>query len=165
MTATTVKRCACGRTISANKEACRECISVPVRSGGGVLEILNVQGGDVKITFDKGNAGEVIRTKRIIQDMLRRGYALVVEVEREGKMAYERVQEFDSERGEYIIADFDSLEAAKADACAPPVPREPIKVPTRGGEDAPVRRRGRPPGKRLAMETTKATGIGRSAGG
>lgn len=73
----------------------------------GILEILNVQAGDIKITFDEDDVVETIRAKRIIADMLRRGYALVVEVERDGKKAFERVQGFDAEKGEYIIADFD----------------------------------------------------------
>src|SRR5690349_13490100 len=105
--ATGVNRCACGKVISANKVGCAACMAKPAAAGNGVLEILNVQGGDVKISFDKGDVSETIRARRIIQDMLRRGFALVVEVEREGQKAYERVQEFDADRGEYIIADFD----------------------------------------------------------
>ena len=40
----------------------------------GTLEILNVGAGDVVITFDKTNPAEQIRAKRIIKDMLKRGY-------------------------------------------------------------------------------------------
>lgn len=170
-----MNHCTCGRTISDNKTACAACVSEPVRSGDGVLEILNVQGGDVKLTFDKNNIQDSIRAKRIVQDMIRRGYAIVVEVERRGKKAYERIKEFDAERGEYIVADFDSLEAAKVDARqsapieSPPVTLLPGKVPMCDC-GKPLNHRGRCPGKanhtrRLPMETTKATGIGRSAGG
>lgn len=155
-------RCACGRTISANKLACQKCSEVNPAKGGGVLEVLNVQGGDVKITFDPANPSETIRAKRMIEDMLRRGYALVVEVERDGKTAYERVQSFDAARGEYIIADFDSLQAAKADAAstADEQTTEAIEAadrPRRGKNSHKIRS--------MAMETSKATAIGRSAGG
>lgn len=160
--------CECGRTISANKKFCRECGEKPT----GCLEILNVQGGDVKITFDKSNDAESIRARRIIQDMLRRGFALVAEVERDGERKYERVREFDAERGEYIIADFDSLEAAKVDS-AEPIP--PEGIPTLHSVEGmckcgrPAYHRGSCKGarstRRLPMETTKATGIGMSAGG
>jgi hypothetical protein len=163
-------KCACGKTISGNKVACRSCLDAQVKKAltapepTGVLEILNVAAGDVKLTFDKGNPIETIRAKRIVVDMLRRGYALVVEVERGGKRAYERVQEFDEKNGEYIIADFDPViaqEADKADGELPPLPlrQHDISAPA----PQPVAKKG---GRtRLPMETTKATGIGRSAGG
>jgi hypothetical protein len=172
------KRCACGKTISANALFCRTCASAaPARQCGGVLEILNVQGGDVKITFDSGDIADTIRAKRIVTDMLRRGYALVVEVEREGVKAYERVQAFDEARGEYIIADFDpslarevdmqdeaadlrkkhDMDAAGEEIGAPPV--------TAQADDAEPRR-GRPTSRtRMPMESTRATAVGRSAGG
>lgn len=162
----TSKNCACGQIISANKDACRVCLdATALRNASapafdGVLEILNVQGGDVKITFDKENPQESIRAKRIVADMLRRGYALVVEVDRDGERKYERAKGFDEKTGEYIIADFDPVTAQEADA------EESAAIPE--SSDAPQQttpaKRGRPT-KRLAMETTKATGIGRSAGG
>ena len=102
-----ISNCAvCNKTISANKITCNQH-STPVPTGDGVLEILNVGAGDVKITFNNGDIQETIRARRIVTDMLRRGYALIVEVEREGRMAYERVQAFDEAKGEYIIADLD----------------------------------------------------------
>jgi len=137
------------------------------------LEILNVQGGDVKITFDKGDIGDTLRAKRIITDMLRRGYAIIVEVEREGVKAYERIVAFDETKGEYLIADFDPMAAHQSDMdetaerlkrlseqheaeLALPEPSAPT-------ENA---KRGRPKKyKKLPMESTKATAIGRTAGG
>ncbi len=189
---TGTSRCACGRVISGNKPGCAACLSKPVKSGNGVLEILNVQGGDVKITFDKGDPSELIRSKRIIEDMLRRGYALVVEVERGGERKYERVQKFDAEQGEYIIADLDPLAAKDADmtegrlsagqeerramyakqyADDPSAENIAAALPTDPGLchcGRPLGHRGAHAGprtKRLPMEKTKATGIGRSAGG
>ena len=160
MTATGTKQCACGRPISANKEACRDCLEAP----RGELSILNVGDGDTKITFDKRNVGETIRAKRIITDMLRRGYALVVEVERKGEKAYERVRAFDEKTDSYIIADFDSVEAAKVDAL-PAAGEDDMSATCKCGR--PLHHRGACKGKRrsLPIATTKATGIGRSAGG
>ncbi len=79
------------------------------------LSILNVGAGDVKVSFDKSNPAERIRACRIVKDMLRRGYALLVEVERDGKKAFERALDFDEDRAEYIIADFDPVWAGEAD--------------------------------------------------
>lgn len=107
----------------------------------------------MKITFDKNNVAETIRAKRIVSDMLRRGYALVVEVKRKGKTAYERIKAFDEARAEYIIADLDSEVAAEADK---QVDSNIVTPP----------KRGRPPKtSRLPMQSTRATAIGRSAGG
>src|SRR5262249_36187139 len=81
----------------------------------GTVGILNVGAGDTKLVFDRDNPQEMIRAARIVKDMLRRGYALLVEVERNGKKAYERVREFRDDTCEYIIADFDPVEAECAD--------------------------------------------------
>jgi hypothetical protein len=75
----------------------------------GTLAILNVAGGDVKVSFDKSNPQETIRAKRIVRDMLHRGYALLVEVERDGEKRFERALDFNEETNEYIIADFDPI--------------------------------------------------------
>lgn len=81
----------------------------------GSLSILNVGAGDTKLTFDNSNPAEAIRAARIVKDMLRRGYALLVEVERGGQKAYERALEFREGTAEYIIADFDPVQAEAAD--------------------------------------------------
>jgi hypothetical protein len=193
-------KCACGKTISGNKVACRACLEVETAKAAalpqptGVLEILNVQGGDVKITYDKDNPSETIRAKRIITDMLRRGFALIVEVERDGKKAYERIKDFDEVRGEYIVADFDPLYAREADmeegavrlrksreSTDPLGPEQLYPLPLQSStvvevKEDPTRchcgRQKNHKGphwkkkdKRLPMETTKATAVGRSAGG
>lgn len=126
----------------------------------GTLSILNVYEGDVKITFDTKDAAETIRARRMIQDLVRRGYALLIEVDG----AYQRAIDFDEKVGEYIIADFDSSyrpktqgedekngeeESQEAKAETPPKIRS---------------QRGRPR-KRIAMESTNAVAVARSAGG
>jgi hypothetical protein len=167
------KRCCCGRPVSRNKEACRGCLEA-VCSGDGVLEILNVQGGDVKITFEQGNEIEAIRARRIVQDMLRRGYALVVEVKRGGKKAYERVKRFDPKRGEYIIADLDDKPAAVVSDVKPAAAELVASSPSPAAQvehqaeppDLGLKPRGRPlREQRLPMEKTRAMAIGPTAGG
>ena len=81
----------------------------------GSVAILNVGAGDTKLSFDCANPSEAIRAARIVKDMLRRGYALLVEVERDGKKAFERALDFREDTGEYIIADFDPVAAYEAD--------------------------------------------------
>ena len=79
----------------------------------GTVGILNVGAGDTKLSFDPKNPAERIRAARIVRDMLRRGYALLVEV---APGEYQRATDFDEARCEYIIADFDPVTAAEADA-------------------------------------------------
>lgn len=146
----------------------------------GSVGILNVGAGDTKLTFDDSNPAEAIRAARIVKDMLRRGYALLVEVERDGKRAYERVTEFREDTREYIIADFDPIHVEPPRASL----REPDDDPTDEdwddqvnaghepepeAEPAPEKpRRGRPPGKgkkAIKASSTKAIAVSRSAGG
>ena len=123
----------------------------------GTLSCLNVAGGDVKISFDKSNIAETIRAKRIITDMLHRGYALLIEV----NGAYQRALGFDESAGEYVIADYE------------PQPTNEIDPPTARLKDAettqetakPGSKKGKVGRQRFSMETTNAVGIARSAGG
>lgn len=116
------------------------------------LDILNTGHGHMEISFDKGDPMELERAKRIIADMLRRGYVLFIEGE---DKALIRVEHFDPEKGVYIIADGPLYAGDQAEVVthAESVPATP-------------RRRGRPP-KSVAvpMEKVRATAIGRSAGG
>lgn len=75
----------------------------------GTVGILNVGDGDTKLSFDKNNPAERIRAARIVADMLRRGYALLIEVD--GKFV--RATEFKEDVCEYIIADFDPITAVE----------------------------------------------------
>ena len=68
------------------------------------LAILNVGEGDTKLSFDSKDLAEQIRAERIVKDMLRRGYMLLVETD-DGKLV--RATDFDPETSEYVIADLD----------------------------------------------------------
>lgn len=78
----------------------------------GSVALLNVGTGDTKLTFDKDNPAETIRAQRIVTDMIRRGYALIVEVQ---PGQFQRVKEFRPETNEYIVADLDPLQAQAVD--------------------------------------------------
>lgn len=148
----------------------------------GQIGILNVGAGDTKLTFDKNNPTEMIRSARIVRDMLRRGYALLVEVDDgKGGRVYTRVHDFREDTGEYIIADldpnFDGREEANEPnkqqsepsttqgdgAAVPGKPPAPEKTgPGRGNRSAQPGR-----GKRKAIHasTTSGIAVSRSAGG
>ena len=128
------------------------------------IGILNVGAGDTKLTFDKSNPAECIRSARIVTDMLRRGYALLVEVDDgKGGKAYQRVHEFREATCEYIVADFDPIQAEAADHAQDESQAAP---PSSEEVTAPKFKPGRKPIKR-AIAATGASGVAvsRSAGG
>jgi hypothetical protein len=120
----------------------------------GCVGILNVGHGDTKLSFDPANPAERIRAARIVKDMIRRGYALLIAIERDGKKVFTRATDFNEDVCEYVIADFDPIEAAAADA----------QEETSGGqEQAEVESRstaatgkGGPARKRVVKRTVKA---------
>lgn len=138
----------------------------------GEIGILNVGAGDTKLTFDPKNPAEMIRSGRIVTDMLRRGYALLVEVERKGVKAFERVKEFREDKCEYIIADFDPVAAEAADRAEAEEHGEAGRE-TAGetAEDTPAiqpRQRGRPgktTSRAIPASGARAVAVARSAGG
>lgn len=82
-------------------------------STDGELAILNVGDGDTKLSFDPKNPAERIRAARIVKDMLKRGYALLIQLP-DG--SFTRCLDFNEEVCEYVIADFDPITAAEHDA-------------------------------------------------
>jgi|CXWL01.1.fsa_nt_gi hypothetical protein len=118
-------------------------------SEAGELSVLNCGAGDIKVAFDKNNPLETERAKRIIQDMLKRGYALFVEVD--GKL--QKVRKFDAKRCEYLIADGPMVAAPEQEQADDESPRpNPLK-------------RGRPKLKSVPMRTSRATGVAPTSGG
>ena len=116
---------------------------------GAGLDILNTGRGHIEMSFDNKDQIELTRAKRIITDMLRRGYVLFLESPGKGKKkTLTRVQSFDATKGVYLIADLE--EAAEIDASASVIPAK--------------RAAGRPR-REVAMTSTRATAIGRTSGG
>lgn len=120
------------------------------------LDILNTGTGHTEIRFDQGNPMETDRAKRMITDMLRRGYVLFVE-EEAGKPI--RVESFNPERGVYIVSDVPGVSAPEE---KPKEQEEPSYV-----EEAPQKKKPGSPRKEreIPVESVRATAIGRSAGG
>ena len=136
----------------------------------GMVSILNVGEGDTKLTFDNKNPAETIRASRIVVDMIRRGYALLVEVgQPDGTKAFQRVKRFDETKNEYIIADF------KPRAVGPePQPEmddeetgetSPGSEAEVGAEAPPPRKRGVKGERRIRASGARAVAVARSAGG
>lgn len=136
----------------------------------GTVGILNVGAGDTKLSFDPNNPTERIRAARIVRDMLRRGYALLVEVERDGVKKFERAIDFDEAVCEYVIADFDPMVARAADQDEDH-DHEPARVEsnpaprTDAPAEAPRRGRGRPTKTTVKAESTRAVAVARISGG
>lgn len=134
----------------------------------GTVEILSVGEGDTKLSFDKNNPAERERAKRIVTDMLRRGYAILVQVGgTDTEPLYRRAREFDQETCEYIVAggpeDSIDLSAEKpgADAEAP-FGRKADGAPRK----RPGPQKGRPyGGRRIAADKTRTVAVARVAGG
>jgi len=116
----------------------------PVTTG---LDILNCGAGDLEIRFTKDDPIEIERASRIITDMLRRGYSLFVPGD-DGRLV--RVQKFDPKQMTYTIA------------CGPT--NEMPEVETVSDSAPTPKKRGRP-AKTVHMASTKATCVGRTAGG
>lgn len=124
---------------------------------GGELAILNVGEGDTKLTFDKDKPEERKRAAKVVQDMLSRGYALLIKVgEKDGEPVYQRATKFDPETCEYIIATAGDEEVDIGKDL-----EESMK------SAAPKRKRGRPRKneKRVPAEKTNAVGVARTSGG
>ncbi len=109
------------------------------------LSVLNVGEGDTKLTFDKDKPKEIERTRRIIGDMLRLGYAILVRVGEtaSGKPKYRRATGFDAARDEYLVMD----------------------VPAEVAEEKPAPKRGRGRTRRVPATGTRGVAVARSAGG
>lgn len=135
----------------------------------GTVGILNVGAGDIRLEFDRSNPAEFIRAGRIVRDMIRRGYALLVEVEREGEKRFERALDFDEERSVYIIADLDPaaasgeplLKTGEATVNECKVSEEDPEVPAEGS----VIHAGRGRRRAIPASGTRAVAVARSAGG
>lgn len=117
-----------------------------------MLSVLNTGVGDIQVTFNQHDTGELEKDIRMLTDMQSRGYAILVQLE-DG--TYVRATEIDATRGRYIV----QLPAADVAKAGPDAIVEPVR-----------RKRGRPRKSdtvrvSVPVEKTRATGVARSAGG
>lgn len=126
----------------------------------GTIGILNVGTGDTKISFDPENPAERERAAKIVTDMLRRGYAILIQIGiQDGEPIYKRARDFDPKTCEYVV--FASPEELGTAAAAAKQETKPRKNAGRKG-----RRLG--PYKiahRLKAEKVTGIAVARSAGG
>jgi hypothetical protein len=150
----------------------------------GEVGILNIGAGDTKLIFDPNNPQDSIRAARIVKDMLRRGYSLLVAVPGSDPVMYQRAYDFDENTCEYIIADMDPTafkeelpsdenttitgehftQVAPSESAASTETAEAAAFP----QAAPVRTgkgKGKRGTKRVPASSTKATAVARTAGG
>ena len=129
----------------------------------GEIGILNVGAGDTKISFNGDDPAEKIRAARVIRDMLRRGYALLITVPSPdgGPNTYRRAYDFDEKTYEYIIADLDSDPAATESNGE----EKQAGDASPEGESAGAPGRGRPKTKRVSATRAHGVAVARSAGG
>lgn len=122
----------------------------------GTLDVLNCGAGHMQFAFNNNDPIELERAKRVVQDMLKRGYALFIE---DDNKKLHKVKMFDETRGVYIIAD-GALYAGETVNASDDESQE-----TAGNEtlQANKPKRGRPKG--VSMRRARATGIGPTAGG
>lgn len=112
------------------------------------LSVLNVRDGDNKLTFDPEKPIERERAARIVTDMLRRGYAIIIRV---GGREH-RVKEFDPNTCQYVIEGLSPEEEA-----------EIARAMT--GVSDPKKKRGRKAKVRVPAATTSGVAIARPARG
>ncbi len=143
----------------------------------GTIGILNVGTGDTKLSFDPKNLAERIRAARIVTDMLRRGYALLVEIDDgKGGKVFTRATAFREDVCEYVIADFDPIQAQKIDDAEeapgheetlPPEGRASGASGTEGAAPGGKAKgkRGRPAGRTVPAASARAIAVAPTAGG
>jgi len=125
------------------------------------IDILSTGSGHIEIRFDGKDPMEVERASRIIQDMLKRGYALFIH---EGETVV-KVQSFDPAKNVYIVADGPLVagtpEQAQEKTSEPASELTPAE---QAAGDAP-RKRGRYKKREVKVTEARATAVGRTAGG
>jgi hypothetical protein len=136
----------------------------PDSLAAGTVGVLNVGVGDTKLSFDPNNPVERIRAARIVRDMLRRGYALLIEVERDGVKRFERAIDFKEDVCEYVIADLDPVVTLKEDGDGQERNEGESSEATGTAAEAAPRKRGRPR-KTVPAESTRAVAVARISGG
>lgn len=120
----------------------------------GEVSVLNVNAGDLKLSFNSKNPIEVEQARQVVRDMLHRGYLLFAYLDDQ----WVRIREFDDKTDEYLVA---------WGPAAPASSEPPTQTYPNGEPEPPARRPGRPKGskKRVPARSTNVTGVAPTAGG
>jgi hypothetical protein len=123
----------------------------------GTLEILNVGTGGITIALTGPDAIEAERFRRMVTDMLRRGYALFVERDK----AFIPVKAFDPEALSYLVSDVPGVDLS-AVAETPPTGEARCWCGRKKGHTGLHSRKGE---KEIPARKAKTVAVHRSAGG
>jgi len=116
----------------------------------GTLSILNVGVGDTKLSFDPSKPAEVKRACAVVEDMLKRGFALLIQIgEDDQGPIYRRAKGFDPATAEYIIV-------GAPDTEEPNHEQKPASAPRRSRQTKTVR---------VPAAKATAVAVARTAGG
>lgn len=128
----------------------------------GVLEVLSIGHGDLKLTLDTGDPEDVARARELIEEMLRKGYGIFVDTD-EGPV---KVHEFNPKRMTYIVLETPGNELAAAPAPKALGPGEPAVpdevIPPKRGRGRPKKAAAR---REVPVAGSRATAVGRTSGG
>lgn len=129
----------------------------------GSVGILNVGAGDTKLTFDPKKPDEVKKSAKIVADMIKRGFVLLIEVGKgdDGDPIYRRAKAFDEKTCEYIIAGT----IADPTTTEKTIDQEQTGASPRKGKDAQPAKRDRRGNTRIPASSTSAVAVSRTAGG
>lgn len=119
----------------------------------GQLDVLSVGRGHLRVTVDDKDPDGINAARRMIEDMLKRGFSIFVETDK----GLRRVKKFNPKRMTYLIDDVpddEALEASRPADDVTPSPSGYIK-----------KKSGRTPKKEVKVSETKSTVVGRTAGG
>jgi hypothetical protein len=134
------------------KQAARTGRTDARRAGvaAGTLDVLSTGHGHMKVTITPGDEAEQDKARRMIEDMLKRGFSIFVELD-DGTTR--RVKKFDAKRLIYYIDPPDEIAESEPTAAAPA---------PKAGKGAKATKR---PYKAVPVAGARATAVGRSAGG
>jgi hypothetical protein len=137
------------------------CDGLLVIANPGAVGILNVGDGDTTLSFDPANPAERARAARIVKDMIRRGYCLLIEIEADGKKTTTRALDFREDVCHYVIAD-----AAEQDEQeSPHGEQEQIEPSAAAPAGAPATQKRKYRKRTVPAEGARAVAVARSAGG
>lgn len=106
----------------------------------GVLEVLSIGKGDLKLTIGGDNPEDTEKARKLIEEMLKKGYAIFVETDK----GPTRVKKFNARRMTYIISE---------------VPDEPALEPAKAKPARKVKE------THVPVAGSRATAVGRTSGG
>lgn len=117
----------------------------------GMLEVLSIGHGDMKVTLDTSKPREVEAARKLIEEMLRKGYSIFVETDG-GPI---KVREFNPTTMAYVIVD----DGEVVDEPDPEPEREKPSKRAPGARKRAARTR------EVPVAGSKATAVGRTSGG